>query len=220
MERGCFPPVRTFPRAHVLRHHGGHSFQTGRLSLPRSTRPAFAGGRPRLESTRKTGRSKLPRAVFRPGRGRPQARPKFQSTRQPLSDGPGGGGAHLRAPQATRRRLFYGSPLPCPSGAFVPFSTKPRRTPFYPLTLSERSVCPLLDKTPKVRFRTVFAPTGAPSRQTDSIVPDNEALSLVASQGAACLWKSVWTASFQTLSVFFGGGLSSEAPSTPLTSPR
>ena len=76
------------------------------------------------------------------------------------------------------------------------------RTPFYPLTLSERSVCPLLDKTPKVRFRTVFAPTGAPSRQTDSIVPDTEALSLVASQGAACLWESVWTASFQTLSVF------------------
>ena len=40
-------------------------------------------------------------------------------------------------PQATRRRLFYGSPL----------------------TLSERGGCPLLDKTPKVRFRTVFAPT-------------------------------------------------------------
>ena len=43
---------------------------------------------------------------------------------------------------------------------------------FFPLTLSERSVCPLLDKTPKVRSRTVFAPAGAPPRRTGSIVPD------------------------------------------------
>ena len=85
---------------------------------------------------------------------------------------------------------FFGGGLS--SRAPEPRETEPREPGgarfFLPLTLSERSVCPLLDKTPKVRFRTVFAPTGAPSRRTDSIVPDTEAPSPVASQGDACLW--------------------------------
>ena len=62
---------------------------------------------------------------------------------------------------------------------------------YFPLTLSERSVCPLLDKTPKVRFRTAFAPTGAPSRRTDSIVPDTEAPSLVTSQRSR-VFVGIW----------------------------
>ena len=103
------PPrtVRSDRRDRVLRRRGGRPFQTGLLSLPRSTRPAFPGGRPRLESTRRAGRSKLPIAVFRPGRGRPQARPKFQSTRPPLeATAQGGEGCAPPGPEATRRRLL------------------------------------------------------------------------------------------------------------------
>ena len=81
----------------------------GQLSLPRgSTRPAFPGGRPRLESTRKSGRSELPIAASRPGRGHPLARPKLRSTRHPdvtarrrgcAPPGPGQpGGARLPLP--------------------------------------------------------------------------------------------------------------------------
>ena len=95
----------------------------------------------------------------------------------------------------------------------------PEAPVFFSLTLSERSVCPLLDKTPKVRFRTVFAPTGAPSRRTGSIVPDTEALSPVASRGDACLWESGWTPSFRTLSVFPEVDFPPGRLSTPLTAP-
>ena len=63
---------------------------------------------------------------------------------------------------------------------------------FFPKTstLSERGVCPLLDKTPKVRFRTVSAPTAAPVGPRRSPAPESEAPSPVATRGGGRSWES------------------------------
>jgi len=103
-QRGVGPslPSEPPPRA---RGHRRPLFQTGRLSLPR-----WKASRVDAQSG---GRSDLPKAVSRPGRGRPQARPKFRSTRLPRRKRrPEGGGAPLRAPGNPEAPAFVFFPTP------------------------------------------------------------------------------------------------------------
>ena len=129
------------PRARALRRPSRtFYFQTGRLSLPKvgSTRPAFprGGGRVYGRRAERGGAScpwrSLDRAGAVPRRVQSSNRPGYPEA----SDGPGGGGALLRAPggQPGGARFFF-SPKPCPSGASVPFSTKPRRSVLGPSRL-------------------------------------------------------------------------------------